>query len=349
MATALRSQRQTSGWKTFLRPGWILTAVLVIAFSYFAIWVLSPWQLNKDDALVNRNEHVERAFQVDPMSYGEIFDSNGAIKDDQEWMRVTVTGEFISDEEVLLRMRPVESTPVFQSLTPFRLDSGELLLVNRGWEPTSPGDVPNVPAPPSGEVTITGHARYNEVFPSTAPMNDHGYAQVYGINTDQISDITGLDLGQDFIQLTDSSTGVVNAMPLPKMDRGNHLSYGLQWIAFGVMAPLGLGYFIYSEIRERKRTRAEEAEMERATNDQAVITGPGDHDASEPSNSAEISDPNVQKQPEERSETGQEATQSASEASEAEDYEKAHSQRMRSRYGDSHKNYFEKRRGGTFN
>lgn len=335
MATALRSQRQTSGWKTFLRPGWILTAVLVIAFSYLAIWVLSPWQLGKDDALVNRNEHVERAFEVAPAPYAEIFDDTGAIKDDQEWMRITATGEFITDKEVLLRMRPVESTPVFQSLTPFRLDSGELLLVNRGWEPTSPGDVPNVPAPPRGEVTITGHARYNEVFPATEPMFDHGYEQVYGINTDQISDITGLDLGQDFIQLTDSSTGVVNAMPMPKMDRGNHLSYGLQWIAFGIMAPLGLGYFVYSEIRERKRTREEEAEMELANNTQPVATGLGedgenDSDATEPAASP------VTEHPQESPEAAQE------------DYEKAHSQRMRSRYGDSHKNYFEKRRGGTF-
>lgn len=336
MATALRAQRQSAGWKTFLRPGWILTAVLVIAFSYLAIWVLSPWQLGKDDDLVNRNEHVERAFEVDPKSYNEVFDGNGAIIDDQEWMRVTATGQFVTDKEVLLRMRPVSSTPVYQSLTPFRLDSGQIVLINRGWEPTSPGDVPEVPAPPTGEITITGHARYNEVYPATAPMFDHGYEQVYGINTDQISEITGLNLGQDFLQLTENSDGVVNAMPLPSLDRGNHLSYGLQWIAFGVMAPLGLGYFVYSEIRERKRAREEEAEMSDAANNQTVATGPGpdDNDLT-----ASLTD-HVTEEP---------IVEADEDVSEEDAQAKAQAQTMRSRYGDSHKNYFSKRRGGTFN
>ena len=55
---------------------------------------------------------------------------------------------------------------------------------------------------------------------------------------------------------------MLNAMPIPQLDRGNHLSYGYQWIAFGIMAPLGLGYFIWSEIRERRRLREEEAAMQ---------------------------------------------------------------------------------------
>lgn len=335
MATAMRAPRQSSsGWKTFLKPGWIITVVLVIAFSYAAIWILSPWQLNKDDALVDRNEHVERAFEVDPVTYSDVFDSNGAIKDDQEWMRITATGEFLSDSEVLLRMRPVSSTPAVQSLTPFRLDSGEILLVNRGFEPTQAGIPPRVDPPPSGEVTITGHARYNEVYPSTEPMTEDGYRQVYGINTDQISEVTGLNLGQDFLQLSDGSPGVVNAMPLPSLERGNHLSYGLQWIAFGVMAPLGLGYFIYSEIRERKRAREEENEMNSAAQSPDTAAGPPalDDDLQEP-----LEDELLVEKPEEPH-------------TDADDEAEARQARtMRSRYGDSHKNYFSKRRGGTFN
>ena len=51
---------------------------------------------------------------------------------------------------------------------------------------------------------------------------------------------------------------------MPKLDRGWHLSYGLQWIAFGIMAPLGLGYFVWAEFRERRRVRDEEKELVRA-------------------------------------------------------------------------------------
>ena len=43
---------------------------------------------------------------------------------------------------------------------------------------------------------------------------------------------------------------------LPHLDAGPFLSYGIQWIAFGIIAPIGLGYFVYSEIRQRRLEKA---------------------------------------------------------------------------------------------
>ena len=45
---------------------------------------------------------------------------------------------------------------------------------------------------------------------------------------------------------------------LPHLDAGPFLSYGIQWIAFGILAPIGLGYFVISEIRARRREKAAE-------------------------------------------------------------------------------------------
>ena len=41
---------------------------------------------------------------------------------------------------------------------------------------------------------------------------------------------------------------------VPHLDAGPFLSYGIQWIAFGILAPIGLGYFAYSEIRARRQS-----------------------------------------------------------------------------------------------
>ena len=54
---------------------------------------------------------------------------------------------------------------------------------------------------------------------------------------------------------------MINPIPLPQLETGNHLSYGLQWIAFGLLAPAGLIYFIVSETRERRRFREEQEEL----------------------------------------------------------------------------------------
>jgi hypothetical protein len=46
---------------------------------------------------------------------------------------------------------------------------------------------------------------------------------------------------------------------LPHLDAGPFLSYGIQWIAFGIIAPIGVGYFVLAEVRQRRREKAETA------------------------------------------------------------------------------------------
>lgn len=332
MARISRTTRNAqTGWRVFITPGWVITFLLVIGFSYAAFTILSPWQLGKDAQIVNRNNHIEGAFNVDPKPYSDIFTSDGVIKDDQEWMRVTLTGRYLTDKEVILRLRPVESTPALQALTPFQLDSGEIILVNRGFEPTTADKETKIPPAPTGEVTILAHARVDEQQPQTAPRTDVDPKQVYGINTEQIGQIEGLTLAKDYVQLSDDQPGLLHFIPIPKLDRGNHLSYGFQWIAFGIMAPLGFGYFLWSEARERRRLREEEAEMAA----QAAATperGPDPEpqpDSEAPIVSAAAAAPVAQQAPAEA------ASQSTSTAAQG-------SRPRRSRYGNQHPNHYEK-------
>ena len=248
------------GWRSFLTPGWIIAVLTIIAFSYAAFSFLAPWQLNKDDDIVERNERIDAAFRTDPVPVTDVFGAAGEIEPDEEWSRVILQGRYLPEDEVILRLRPVESSPAYHALTPFQLDSGETILVNRGFSVPVEGQ-PVIDPAPTEPVTITGHARLNEPTPPTAPMTEAGFEQVYGINTEEISAITGTDLAHDYVQLSEGQPGELRAIPVPKLDRGSHLSYGFQWIAFGIMAPIGLGYFIWAEIRERRRVRREEQEL----------------------------------------------------------------------------------------
>ena len=332
MARISRTTRNAqTGWRVFITPGWVITFLLVISFSYAAFTILSPWQLGKDAQIVNRNNHIEDAFNVDPKPYSDIFTSDGVIKDDQEWMRVTLTGRYLTDKEVILRLRPVESTPALQALTPFQLDSGEIILVNRGFEPTTADKETMIPPAPTGEVTILAHARVDEQQPQTAPRTDVDPKQVYGINTEQIGQIEGLTLAKDYVQLSDNQPGLLHFIPIPKLDRGNHLSYGFQWIAFGIMAPLGFGYFLWSEARERRRLREEEAEMaaQAAATPEREPDPEPQPDSAAPIVSAAAAAPVAQQAPTEA------ASQSTSTAAQG-------SRPRRSRYGNQHPNHYEK-------
>jgi cytochrome oxidase assembly protein ShyY1 len=79
---------------------------------------------------------------------------------------------------------------------------------------------------------------------------------VYSINTGQIATLAGVPLAGSYLQLVEDQPGGLGVIGLPHLDAGPFLSYGIQWIAFGIIAPIGLGYFIYSELRQRRRERA---------------------------------------------------------------------------------------------
>ena len=323
--------------KTFLKPGWVLLLLFVVAFSYLAFTVLAPWQLGKDDDIVERNELITHAYEADPQPVEDLVDDHGAIKND-EWSRATLHGRYLPKDEVLLRLRPAESGPSYQSLVPFRTDSGLTILVNRGWVKAGEANaVPDIPAAPSGETTITGMIRADEAQHQSAPIKQEGYQQVYSIHTEQIASLIDAPLAQDYIQLSADQPGVLNPMPIPQLDRGNHLSYGYQWIAFGIMAPLGLGYFVWSEIRERRRLRDEEEALAALDADASTPSEPGSSDASAADHTPAEPTAGADSAPSEHAPANDDST-----AVPAASSSHAASRRNRSRYGDSKPDHYAK-------
>lgn len=316
--------------KTFLKPGWVLSLIFIVAFSYLSFTVLAPWQLNKDAQIVERNHLIEEAYDADPQPVTEVFSADGSLH--KEWERVELTGHYLSEDEVLLRLRPVESAPGFQSLVPFETESGETFLVNRGWMPTDEGNsVPHIDPAPQGEVTIVAMARYDERKHTSAPIEEQGYTQVYSINTEQIAELVDVPLAHDYLQLSPEQPGELHALPVPKLDRGNHLSYGYQWIAFGVMAPLGFAYFVWSEIRERRRARDEDALIAEAT---AAATGAG---TSSPDAAADVDSSAHEAPSGEHSDATMPAAPPSTPAAATQP-----SRRSRSRYGSAKPDFYEK-------
>jgi cytochrome oxidase assembly protein ShyY1 len=79
--------------------------------------------------------------------------------------------------------------------------------------------------------------------------------QVYSINTEQVAALMKVPLAGSYLQLVDNQPGGLGVIGLPHLDAGPFLSYGIQWISFGILAPIGLGYFVYSEIRVRRQEK----------------------------------------------------------------------------------------------
>ena len=256
-----KNQTSKRWWRQMLTPGWVIAALLIGVFSYYAFTFLAPWQLGKNEALVERNEHISAAFEHDPEPLTSRVGADGSLGADAEWSRVVATGHYTGDD-VLLRLRPVDGTPAFQVLTPFVLDDGRAIVVHRGWvKAENSTQVPAVEPAPTGEVTITGLLRADEGEHPNPPMHEQGYDMVYSISPAQVGSLTGTDAVSPYLQLLGEEAGVLDPIPLPQLETGNHLSYGLQWILFGLAAPAGLIYFLYSDSRERRRFEAEQEQL----------------------------------------------------------------------------------------
>lgn len=287
MGVNANKSSQKPWWRQLLNPGWIIAAIIVGIFSYFAFTFLAPWQLGKNEQLVERNEHITAAFDHDPEPLVDRLPGTTLAPAD-EWSRVVATGHY-TGHDVLLRLRSVDRTPAFQVLTPFTLDDGRTILINRGWVPAEGSTgVPNIDAAPTGDVTITGMLRAGEAVHPTAPIHDQGYDMVHSINPAQVGELAGVDTGavmvEPYIQLLSDQPGTLTAIPLPQLETGNHLSYGLQWILFGVAAPGALLYFLYSESRERRRFAEEQKQL---LNDDTVAGPPNPGEDSSAGSAAE--------------------------------------------------------------
>ena len=80
-----------------------------------------------------------------------------------------------------------------------------------------------------------------------------------------------MPLADAYLQLVEDQPGGLGVIGLPHLDAGPFLSYGIQWIAFGIIAPIGVGYFVYSELRQRRREKAAQ-ETAKAAPDAPVTT-----------------------------------------------------------------------------
>lgn len=240
-----------------LRPSWLILAVVVVGFAYGCFTVLAPWQLGKNTSTEDRNARISASMAQEPVPVVELLGGDGPTIDD-EWSRVRAQGSYLPDSDVLVRLRSVEAQPAYEVLTPFALDTGRTILVNRGYvRPVRGSEVPEIPAAPGGSVTLEARIRMSEgTMEGKEPFTAAGYEQVYFIDAPQVAAMTGLALENIYLQLDADQPGGLGVIPLPQLEAGPYLSYGLQWLAFGIMAPLGLGYFMWAELRERRKTQA---------------------------------------------------------------------------------------------
>lgn len=253
---------------TWLRR-WGGYLALVIVF-VIACALLSWWQWSRRADTVAQIATIEANYDAPAVPLGSLVPGLTTVDDSAEWHPVIVSGEYLVDEQLLVRNRPRDSKPGFEVLVPLRLSDGSVFVVDRGWVPggSSPEAPDSVPTAPRGQVTVVVRLKPGE---PEIPGRSAPEGQLATVRLPDVAALVDAPTYTGMYGLLVSENPVAVERPLaaqrPAEDEGPHLSYALQWIAFGILAFVGLGWAVR---RERKiaagetivRRRERDAEIE---------------------------------------------------------------------------------------
>ena len=240
----------------------VFLALLALLFAGFA--ALGAWQVQrlhwKHDliARVDGRIHAE-AVAAPPRADWPRVDAAST-----EYRRVFVQGEFLPGLDTRVDAL-TELGPGFWILSPLRTDTGDLVLVNRGFVP---GDARDRAAPvPAGPVRVEGLLRLDEPGGRILRQNVAAQDRWFSRDTGAIAAARGLQgVAPWFIDAAHDATA-------PEWPRGgmtvvrfrdHHLQYALTWFALALMAAFAAWRVLSGERRARKRGIPEHATTDAA-------------------------------------------------------------------------------------
>ncbi len=248
-------------YRFLLSSRWLGIFALSLAVAVACV-LLGTWQWNRGQDRVARNALVTENYDREPVPLADVLpgadvppgadDLQGpaALPTALTWTPVRLLGQYVSQATVLVRNRPLDGSPGYHVLVPFRTGGGAVLVVDRGWLPVGQtGEGPDdVPAPPAGEVEVVARLRP----PEPADDRRSPVGQTQRINPAALADELAFADGA----LIDPSDVLVGAygqlgsevpapaqaprpLPRPALDEGPHLSYAMQWVVFAIGALVG--------------------------------------------------------------------------------------------------------------
>lgn len=252
--TTATSKKPKLSFRFLLSGAWIGGFVFCIIFAIAAVF-LGNWQMDRRMDKVDEINTIVDNYDIEPVSYAEAGHLFTDFDEQQKWTPIMVQGEYLEEDTLVARNRPRAGRPGFEVLVPFATDSGDRIMVDRGWLPLgADASAPEtVPAPPEGQTQIIIRAIPGEI----SVDRDAPQGQVASINLPSIHEQLGYDIAEEAYGLMAAESPAPaespQQMPEPQRDEGPHLSYSMQWFTFGLMAFVVWGWLAYQKaVRNRE-------------------------------------------------------------------------------------------------
>jgi cytochrome oxidase assembly protein ShyY1 len=236
---------------------WLLFLAVVVLLAY-ACLLLGRWQWHRLESKKANNAIIRTNESAAPVPVDQMLREGRNPDSSQQYAVVSATGRYDVAKTIIIRYRTDDHGAAgVDVVVPLVTSSGTALLVDRGWVATSNQrltDPSQVPAPPSGTVTVTGSVRRDADGSSAQVVDDSARA----VSSARIAPAIGIPLYGGFVDLkteTPAPATPLETADLPDLSNGPHFFYALQWWFFGLLALFGFGYLAWEEATGRADLR----------------------------------------------------------------------------------------------
>ncbi|MEN3533778.1 SURF1 family protein [Microbispora sp. ZYX-F-249] len=258
-------------YRFLLTRRWVGLHLLVLALIP-AFFFLGKWQWGRFEERSATSALITANLGAAPVPIDRLGRPGATVPERDRYRIVTATGRYDPAHELVVRRRTLNTRVGFYVITPLVTPQGAV-LVNRGWVPAgATADAPpRVPAPPTGEVTVTGRLRPAETRENTGIRNRSGLpaGQILLIDTPALA--KGLPYGVfgGFVELTAQTPMPAEApelLPPPDVGGGGglNLAYAVQWWLFIGIAVGGWVLLVRREARDLRTERESQGVTVRA-------------------------------------------------------------------------------------
>lgn len=233
--------------KRFFNPISLLqsfVALLLIAACLFA----AQWQFSRGSNQSANNKIIAANLDLPSLNIQDIENLDPVAN---QWRKITLQGKFSMSNQELVRNRYYEGKFGFEVLTLFTTTNGQNFWVDRGWVAAGP----NAATPPDVE-QVTGEsieitARIRSENLSRQLQGSFFVTRATSEKPESIAKLQGIDANEYYLDLLGSPDGQVKPLTeieLPELSNGPHYAYGIQWLAFALLALTGR-FLIFREAK----------------------------------------------------------------------------------------------------
>jgi len=200
--------------------------------------LLSRWQFDRKGERSDFNDEVRARTSLPLVDVADL-DTADMDPAELEWRSLGAKGVYLVDEQVAIVNRSQNGRAGINVVTPFRLEDGRTILVNRGFVALSD----QAPPAPEGEVRLIGTVRSTEVRRTGQPAEASGDLDEFlRLDIDRLDEQIDGDLLDIVLALENSDpseSSVLTPVAGPKLSDGPHLSYAIQWLIFATAVAVG--------------------------------------------------------------------------------------------------------------